>query len=82
MWTVIAVILHQLKDSKAQLNKINVNNCKCKNLTRSYQEDTGVTERLWQKEAIDVALHASLGRSFQIFGASKAKLRPKCLTDL
>ena len=34
------------------------------------------------KEAIDVALHILFGRSFQILGASKPKLWPKCLTDL
>ena len=33
------------------------------------------------KEAIDVTLHIISGRSFQISGASKAKLRKKCLTD-
>ena len=34
------------------------------------------------KEATDVGLRASCGRSFQILGASKAKLWPKCLADL
>ena len=34
--------------------------------------------------AIDMALHTSLslGISFKILGASKAKLRPKCLSYL
>ena len=33
-------------------------------------------------EAIDVALHTFSGSSFQILGAVKAKLLPKCLTDI
>ena len=39
--------LHQLTDSKVQLNKDKVNNCKSNNEARSYQEDTGMTGRLW-----------------------------------
>ena len=69
MWILYRTELHQLTDSKAQVNNNNVNNLKFNNLARSYQEDTGVTGRLWQigfckqvlsfflKEAIDVALH-------------------------
>ena len=38
----------QLTDSKAQLNKANVNNLKSNNLSGSYQGDTGVTKRLWR----------------------------------
>ena len=40
--------LHQLTETKAQLNKTNVNNRKSNNLAGSYQRDTRVTERLWQ----------------------------------
>ena len=48
MWTFIGLSLHQLTDSKAQLNKTNVANQKYNNIARSYQEDTGVTGKLWQ----------------------------------
>ena len=37
MWIFIALNLHQLTDSKAQLSKNNVNNRKSKNIARSYQ---------------------------------------------
>ena len=40
--------LHQLTDSKVQLNESNVNNHKSNDIVRSYQEDTGVTWRLWR----------------------------------
>ena len=43
MWTFIELNGHQFTDSKAQLNKTNVNNHKSNNIARSYQEDTGVT---------------------------------------
>ena len=38
MWTFIALNLHQLTDSKVQLNNTSVNNCKSNNLAGSYQE--------------------------------------------
>ena len=79
----IVLNFHQLTDSKVQLNETNVNNHKSNNITKSYQEDTGLTCRLWQigfckqvrselfpeGQAIDVALCTSLGRSLQILGA-------------
>ena len=43
---------------------------------------TGKFWAFFLKEAIDVTLHRLSRRSLQILGASKAKLLPKCLTDL
>ena len=50
MWTFIELNLHQLTDSKVQLNQNNVNNHKSNNIAESYQSrDKGDSDAMaWQ----------------------------------
>ena len=75
MWTFIALNLHQLTDSKAQLNGNKVNNCSSNDIGRSHQrrrrdDREAMADRTLQtvkfrafylKEATDVALHILSG---------------------
>ena len=94
MWTFTALNLHQLPDSKVELNKTNVNNYKCNKLKGLYQGvgDKGVTERLW-RIAYGKQLSSELfpeggngcGTTYingKVILNLKAKLRQKYLTDL
>ena len=80
----------------AQLYINILNSHRAINIARSYTRrhragTVGMVVRLLQpgkfcsfflKDAINVALCTLSGRSFQILGELKAKLFPKCLTDL